>query len=829
MALRINTNIAAMNAHKNMIKTDNSLSESLGRLSSGLRINKAADDASGMAIADSLRSQSLGLGQAIRNGNDGISIVQTADAALEESINIVNTIKQKSIQAAQDGQTTDSRKAIQADITKLMEELDMIAKTTAFNNQKLLSGNFTNKKFQMGAYAGETINISINSAEANKIGHINTSDLTFAGEGTSKLNIFSNLLDKTFSLNAIELSYNNDRENGVGAVADAINKLSDVLGISATATVTSTTESNVAAGTTDTSFAINGVTIGALTVQENDADGALVSSINQKTSSHGVLASVDENGMLKLTSTDHRAIDVTIDSGTKSVLGGTEDMSTLGKVEVRQEGTGEIVITDANDQAGIAVSTADGFIKIDGNIASTTQEMVLASGTKLAAATTLASGAALNGSFKTSADIDIDAGEDGNVIGAGSILNSGTVIGSGTTLQGDFRIEELGAVTTDKSFIASGSLLKAGAAAADTILEAGTVFHGDVSDYLSGSAAGAVVVSGGMTYVATGETAKIITDFTTTGTTELATGSDLDEGTILTAGTTLYADITMDGGRTTTLTGDMELVTDSSDTSIKADSVLKTGTLIETQNMVGSGSISGGSVTLAEGSVIGDGSSLANGSSIGNTATLADDETVSPNKDMLLEADTKIASGSTISAGTVLTNTINAGGTDGTVAYEKGMTLEYDIITTGGNTLTEAMIINEGSILKAGTELAANNVAADDTVDSSVSDGVSYRLSDVDVTSQEGAQVAIAVADAALKSLDKVRSDLGSVQNQLTATISNISTTQVNVQSAESTIRDVDFAAESANFTKMQILSQAGTFSMAQANASSQNVLSLLQ
>jgi flagellin len=124
MALRINTNIASMNAHKNMIKTDNSLSDSLARLSSGLRINKAADDASGMAIADSLRSQALGLGQAIRNGNDGIAIVQTADAALEESINIVNTIKQKSIQSAQDGQTTESRKAIQADISKLRDELD---------------------------------------------------------------------------------------------------------------------------------------------------------------------------------------------------------------------------------------------------------------------------------------------------------------------------------------------------------------------------------------------------------------------------------------------------------------------------------------------------------------------------------------------------------------------------------------------------------------------------------------------------------------------------------------------------------------------------------
>ena len=119
MALRINTNIAALNAHKNLTKTDNSLSSSLEKLSSGLRINKAADDASGMAIADSLKSQSLGLGQAIRNGNDAISIVQTADAALEESINIVNTIKTKSIQAAQDGQSSESRSAIQGGYYKV--------------------------------------------------------------------------------------------------------------------------------------------------------------------------------------------------------------------------------------------------------------------------------------------------------------------------------------------------------------------------------------------------------------------------------------------------------------------------------------------------------------------------------------------------------------------------------------------------------------------------------------------------------------------------------------------------------------------------------------
>ena len=134
MTLKINTNIAAMIAYRNLLRTDNGLTASLEKLSSGLRINRAADDASGMAIADSLRSQGLALGQAIKNANDGISIVQTADGALEEAINIGNTIKTKAIQAAQDGQTTESRKAIQSDINRLTEELDIIAKTTSFNN-----------------------------------------------------------------------------------------------------------------------------------------------------------------------------------------------------------------------------------------------------------------------------------------------------------------------------------------------------------------------------------------------------------------------------------------------------------------------------------------------------------------------------------------------------------------------------------------------------------------------------------------------------------------------------------------------------------------------
>ena len=124
MGFRINTNIAAMNAHTAANVNNRNLDSSLSKLSSGLRINTAADDASGMAIADSLRSQASALGQAIANANDGIGIIQVADKAMDEQLKILDTIKVKATQAAQDGQTADSRKALQKDITRLIESLN---------------------------------------------------------------------------------------------------------------------------------------------------------------------------------------------------------------------------------------------------------------------------------------------------------------------------------------------------------------------------------------------------------------------------------------------------------------------------------------------------------------------------------------------------------------------------------------------------------------------------------------------------------------------------------------------------------------------------------
>ncbi len=171
MGFRINTNIGAMNAHVQAKQTNLRIDNSLQKLSSGLRINKAADDASGMAIADSLNSQALGLGQSIANANDGIGMVQTADGALAEYINIINTVRTKAIQAASDGQNLSTRKMIQSDINKLLEEAQNIASTTSFNGQTLLNGSFENKSFHVGAYAGETVKFDIANTQIMDIGN----------------------------------------------------------------------------------------------------------------------------------------------------------------------------------------------------------------------------------------------------------------------------------------------------------------------------------------------------------------------------------------------------------------------------------------------------------------------------------------------------------------------------------------------------------------------------------------------------------------------------------------------------------------------------------
>lgn len=309
MAFQVNTNINALNAQAQAGFTQMGLSSSLQKLSSGLRINSAKDDASGMAIADSLRSQANALGQAIRNTNDGMGIIQIADKAMDEQVKILDTIKTKATQAAQDGQTTQTRTAIQADINRLIESLDNIASTTSYNGLNLLAGGFTNKEFQVGAYSNQTIRASIGATSSDKIGHIRVESTRFSALGLASLGFVQAKNGQTVRLESVVIS--TSAGTGLGALAEVINKNSDNLGgVRAEATVMKMGDAAIAKSKV-ASLTINGVKIGDIAdIKANDADGRLVQAINAKKEETGVEASITEDGRLMLTSTDGRAIQV---------------------------------------------------------------------------------------------------------------------------------------------------------------------------------------------------------------------------------------------------------------------------------------------------------------------------------------------------------------------------------------------------------------------------------------------------------------------------------------------------------------------------------------
>ena len=167
MAMGINTNVASLNAQRNLTSSQTGLATSLQRLSSGLRINSAKDDAAGLAISNRMTSQINGLNQAARNANDGISLAQTAEGALQSSTEILQRMRTLAVQTANGTNSASDRASTQQEISQLQQELNRISSTTQFNGQNILDGSLNNAQFQVGANANQTINFSISSAAAS--------------------------------------------------------------------------------------------------------------------------------------------------------------------------------------------------------------------------------------------------------------------------------------------------------------------------------------------------------------------------------------------------------------------------------------------------------------------------------------------------------------------------------------------------------------------------------------------------------------------------------------------------------------------------------------
>ena len=353
-----------MNAHANAMLNNKAIDNSLSKLSSGLQINSAADNASGLAIANSLRAQGAGLGQAMANANDGLAITGIADKAMTGQLSILDTIKTKATQAANGGgQNGETIQALQADISKLVTSLDAIANQTSYNGKSLLSGQFTNQSFQVGAYSGQTMNVSIGATSSDKIGQtrFETTDM-ITSTGTSTLT-FSAASGTGITLESVKIS--TSAGTGIGALAAVINKSTSLTGVSASWSLTETGNKAVISGTV-TSLTINGITIAAsLDVQNNDANSTLQNAINKFSDQTGVVASTDSKGQLELTSTDGRAVKVAGLGATTGITDGTYagrlTIERAGAADIGMSDSGSIVDTSTN-QASVGLRDMMGTI-----------------------------------------------------------------------------------------------------------------------------------------------------------------------------------------------------------------------------------------------------------------------------------------------------------------------------------------------------------------------------------------------------------------------------------------------------------------------------------
>ena len=303
MPLVINTNIGSLNAQRQLLSSGNELATAMERLSSGKRINTAADDAAGLAISNRMTAQVRGLNQAVRNANDGISLIQTAEGALDETTNILQRMRELSIQSANGIYDDSNRKTLDAEVQQLIKELDRIAKTTTFNGQTLLDGSLGNVALQVGSQANQTIEFKIQAMDAKTLGMGSVSVDMLGSEITSSLS--------SLSLNETDILINGQSigefEGTTDNFQDLVDNINDnVLGVEATG-YTSLQGGAVGDGVLEngnklqiTLVAADGSGNNVFNVTDTDNMAELVEKISTVTGG-AVSADVDDNGRLVIT------------------------------------------------------------------------------------------------------------------------------------------------------------------------------------------------------------------------------------------------------------------------------------------------------------------------------------------------------------------------------------------------------------------------------------------------------------------------------------------------------------------------------------------------
>jgi flagellin len=698
MAQIINTNIGSLIAQRNLNTTQNANLQALGRLSSGLRINSARDDAAGLAISTRFTAQVRGLNVAMRNAGDGISLAQTAEGALGAMTDSLQRLRELALQSANATNSDTDRQALNSEAQQLIDEISRISDQTNFNGRKIFDGNFSSS-VQIGTNVGETVSFGVAKVSANTLG------------------------------------------GGIGA------------GVSARGT-------SSALGNGD--LTINGISVGPSSATDDTASTAnkaasaiaKAAAINRVSNQTGVVAQVNTNvqggtAMVPAVTTGSVAINgVTINVATGGVDAAADRQSVVQAINSKSQQTGVMAVDSGADNGGVILQAADGR-----NITIAFGGTVTAAATGLAAAGTYEGGYTLVS--QDGSDVTVGGGDN---TGSGNVANSGLASGvhGGTTA----------AVT---SLSRSGATLTA-MAAGDLVINGVTIGASNAVDDTAssvGNAASGLAIAAAINR-ATGQTgvkASVNATQVVGGTAQVGTADT--GGTVTINGVTTSAVAAsatdLDGNRTAMINA---INTISGQTGVVASDNGKTITLTAADGRNVSVQVDGGSASDA-----------AFGASVGLDTTAAG-----------------------IGAGAVATtaSTINLSSA-GSFAVAAG---------SGGN----------AGVSNAGFELGTFGGATKGQF-----------LSDVDISTVKGAEKALSAADNALDSVNRERANLGAIQNRLDSTISTISINVENLSAARSRVLDTDFAKETAELSRTQILQQAGIAILAQANAQPQLVLSLLK
>jgi flagellin len=415
--LSINTNVASLDAQRNLQKTSGGLNQALQRLSSGLRINSAKDDAAGLAISDRMSAQIRGLDQAVRNANDGISLSQTAEGALDETTNILQRMRELSVQSANDTNSATDRGALQQEVGQLQQELTRIATTTQFNGRNLLDGTL-NAVFQVGANANQSISVSVGNTKATNIGNnalSSNGDITTATALAALYSTNTNNVDiQTLTVSG-SAGTANTAPLAAGAtaltVAAEVNKITSSTNVTATASTTATlggTAANALTAAGTVSFNLygsntaTGVAISANVISTTDLT-PLSDAINAKTSSTGITATVS-GGAITLTNAEG------YDIGIENFLVGAAGGDTIGFTGA----TGAAVLL--SDAAGGATDSS----RVGGTISlSSSQGYTVTSSVNAAGVFTSAAGVSNSSALTSVASITV-----GTQLGANSAITT---------------------------------------------------------------------------------------------------------------------------------------------------------------------------------------------------------------------------------------------------------------------------------------------------------------------------------------------------------------------------------------------------------------------